>query len=65
MLELISHVVQISSRRDRTEINSAMVDALYQLFHPRRLSIFRCYTGTKKPMSGKLLMVSNALQPFF
>ena len=50
MLELISHVVQISSRRDRTEINSAMVDALYQLFHPRRLSIFRCYTGTKKPM---------------
>ena len=50
MLHLISHVVQISARRDRTEINSAMVDALCQLFHPRRLTIFRCYTGAKKPM---------------
>ncbi len=50
MLELISHVVQISSRRDRTEINSAMVDALRHLFHPQRLTIYRCYTGAKKPM---------------
>ena len=31
MLELISHVVKISARRDRTEINSAMVDALLDL----------------------------------
>lgn len=50
MLELISHVVQISSRRDRTEINSSMVDALRQLFHPQRLTIYRCYTGSKKPL---------------
>ena len=48
MLELISHVVQISARRDRTEINSAMVDALLDLFHPQRLTIFRCYAGGKK-----------------
>lgn len=50
MLELISHVVQISSRRDRTEINSAMVDALRHLFHPRSLTIYRCYMGIRRPM---------------
>ena len=48
MLELISHVVQISARRDRTEINSAMVDALLDLFHPQKLTIYRCYAGNKK-----------------
>ena len=50
MLELISHVVQISARRDRTEINSAMVESLLDLFHPQRLTIYRCYTGNKKAM---------------
>lgn len=50
MLELISHVVKISARRDRTEINSAMVDTLLDLFHPQRLTIYRCYTGNKKAM---------------
>ena len=48
MLELISHVVKISARRDRTEINSAMVDALLDLFRPQRLTIYRCYAGKKK-----------------
>ena len=48
MLELISHVVKISARRDRTEINSAMVDALLDLFHPQQLTIYRCYAGKKK-----------------
>src|SRR5574343_1734851 len=50
MLELISHVVQISARRDRTEINSAMVDTLLDLFHPQQLTIYRCYAGNKKTM---------------
>lgn len=48
MLELISHIVKISARRDRTEINSAMVDTLLSLFHPQRLTIYRCYAGKKK-----------------
>jgi len=48
MLDLISHVVKISARRDRTEINSAMVDALLALFHPQRINIYRCYAGKKK-----------------
>lgn len=50
MLDLISHVIQISSRRDRTEINAAMVDALKDLFHPQRLTIYRCFTGPRKPV---------------
>ena len=48
MLDLISHVVKISARRDRTEINSAMVDALVDLFHPLRATIYRCYHGHNK-----------------
>ena len=50
MLELISHIVQISSRRDRTEINAAMVDSLLDLFHPRRVTIYRSYASSKKAM---------------
>jgi len=50
MHELINHVIQISSRRDRTEINSSMVDALRTLFRPQQLTIYRCYPGTRKPM---------------
>lgn len=48
MLSLINHVLRISARRDRTEINSAMVDALMELFAPRRLTIYRCYTSKHK-----------------
>lgn len=43
MLDLIHHILRISPRRDRTEINEAMVDALVDLFHPRQLVIYRCY----------------------
>src|SRR6185369_1212680 len=48
MLRLIDHIVRISARRDRTEINSAMVDALRDLFTPRRLTLYRCYAGSKR-----------------
>ncbi len=48
MLNLISHIVKLSSFRDRTEINAAMVDALAQLFHPHKLTIYRCYTSKRK-----------------
>lgn len=51
MLSLINHVVRISARRDRTEINSAMVDALMDLFSPQRLTIHRCYTGKRKAVA--------------
>lgn len=48
MHSLINHVLRISARRDRTEINSAMVDALTELFAPHRLTIYRCYTGKSR-----------------
>lgn len=48
MIELIHHIVRISARRDRTEINSAMVDAMEDLFYPQALTIYRCYPGLKK-----------------
>jgi diguanylate cyclase (GGDEF)-like protein len=46
MLELISHVVNISARRDRTEINSAMTSALRDLFDPQQSTIYRCYPNS-------------------
>jgi len=48
MLNLIAHIVKLSSCRDRTEINAAMVDALTELFHPQSVTIYRCYPGKKK-----------------
>lgn len=48
MFHLVNQIVRISARRDRTEINSAMVDALTELFQPQRLTISRCYQGSKK-----------------
>lgn len=48
MIELIHHIVRISARRDRTEINAAMVDAMEDLFYPQALTIHRCYPGLKK-----------------
>lgn len=43
MLQLIRHVLMTSARRDRTEINDALVDALEEIFHPISLAIHRCY----------------------
>lgn len=48
MIELIHHIVRISARRDRTEINAAMVDAMEDLFHPQAVTVYRCYPGLKK-----------------
>lgn len=48
MLEIISHVIKISARRDRTEINAAMAETLLSLFNLRRLTIYRCYASKAK-----------------
>lgn len=45
MLKLIDHIVRISARRDRTEINSALVDAMLDIFGPRSLKIYRCFSS--------------------
>lgn len=48
MLQLIEHIIQISSKRDRTEVNSALVDTMEDLFAPHAFAIYRCFPGTKE-----------------
>jgi diguanylate cyclase (GGDEF)-like protein len=50
MLQLISHIVRTSARRDRTEINDALLDAMEDLFSPKSLTIFRVFPGAKRTM---------------
>jgi diguanylate cyclase (GGDEF)-like protein len=47
MLQLIEHIIRISSKRDRTEINSALVDAMRDMFDPSALTVYRCYPCTQ------------------
>lgn len=48
MLQLIEHVIRISSKRDRTEVNAALVDTMEDLFAPHAFAIYRCFPGTKE-----------------
>lgn len=48
MLQLIEHIIRISSKRDRTEINAALVDAMQDLFSPSAFAVYRCYPAQKK-----------------
>lgn len=48
MLKLIDHIVRISARRDRTEINSALVEAMLDIFEPLSLHIYRCFSSGPK-----------------
>lgn len=50
MLQLISHIVRTSSRRDRTEINAALIDAMADLFNPVSVTIYRCYPSSRGTM---------------
>jgi diguanylate cyclase (GGDEF)-like protein len=43
ILELLGHILRMSSRRDRTEINIEMLEAMEDLFHPGTLTLYRCY----------------------
>lgn len=43
MLPLLRHVIQTSARRDRTELNDALLDAFEELFQPLAVAIHRCY----------------------
>jgi len=55
MLQLIEHIIRISSKRDRTEINSAMVDAMQDMFAPSALTVYRCY-----PCAGCMIVFACA-----
>lgn len=50
MFDLMSHVVRISAQRDRTEINSAMVDALNSLLKPASLTLHAYYPAKPLPI---------------
>ena len=50
MLQLIDHIVRTSAKRDRTEINDALLDAMDDLFHPPALTIYRALPGAKRTM---------------
>ena len=55
MLQLIEHIIRIASRRDRTEINSALVDAMRDVFDPAALAAHRCY-----PAAGSMIVFTCA-----
>ncbi len=55
MLQLIEHIIRIASRRDRTEINSALVDAMRDVFDPAALAVHRCY-----PAAGSMIVFTCA-----
>lgn len=44
---LIDHIVRISARIDRTEINGALLAALTSLFKPRQVTIYRYFGAIK------------------
>lgn len=48
MLQLIEHIIRISAKRDRTEINEALVDAMQDLFSPPAFAVYRCYPAFKQ-----------------
>lgn len=48
MLQLLGHILRISSRRDRTEINSELLDAMADLFQPRGMTLYRCYANEER-----------------
>ena len=48
MLQLIGHIIRISSKCDRTEINAALVDAMQDLFSPSGFAVYRCYPAQKQ-----------------
>ncbi len=48
MLQLIEHIIRISSKRDRTEITAALVDAMQDIFNPPAFAVYRCYPGLRQ-----------------
>ncbi len=51
MMQLLGHIMRISSRRDRTEINAELIEALQDLFNPHRLTIYRCYINANRAIA--------------
>jgi len=50
MLQLLGHILRISSRRDRTEINGELLEAMQELFNPPDLRLLRCYANENRAL---------------
>jgi len=48
MLQLLGHILRISSRRDRTEINEQLLEAMQELFNPLDVRLLRCYANEER-----------------
>ncbi len=48
MLELMRYIVDISSYRDRTQINAALIKALRALLAPESVTLYRAYAAKEK-----------------
>lgn len=55
MLQLIQHIIRIAARHDRTAVNSALVEALHDIFGLPAATIYRCY-----PVTGKTIVFACA-----
>jgi len=47
-IQLLAHILRISSRRDRTEINAELLEALADLFQPTAVRVMRCYANDEQ-----------------
>lgn len=55
MLQLIQHIIRIAARHDRTGVNSALVEALRDIFGLTAITIYRCY-----PVGGRTIVFACA-----
>jgi diguanylate cyclase (GGDEF)-like protein len=59
MLQLIQHIIRIAARHDRSEVNSALVEAMRDIFGIPAVTVYRCY-----PVSGGTIVFACAgLEP--
>ncbi len=61
MLELMRYIVDISSYRDRTEINAALIKALKDLLKPASLTLYRAYPAKEKMIFACAGVENNAI----
>lgn len=47
MLQLIQHIIRIAARHDRSEVNSALVDAMRDIFGIAAVTVYRCYPASR------------------
>lgn len=55
MLQLVQHIIRIAARHDRTEVNSALVEAMRDIFGISGVTVYRCY-----PVTGNTIVFACA-----